>query len=69
MRHFSDASEIGGGECSYVRVINQAGDVHCSFLKGKTTVAPLKHISVPRLELTAALVVAKLSAFFEREMK
>ena len=69
MHHFSDASKIGYDECSYVRVINQAGDVHCSFLMGKARVTPLKHISVPRLELTAALVAAKMSAFLERELK
>ena len=64
LHHFFDASETGYGECSYIRIINQLGKIHCSFVMGKARVAPLKHVSVPRLELTA-----KISAFLERELK
>ena len=69
LHHFSDASATGYGECSYIRMINQLGKIHCSFVMGKARVAPLNHVSVPRLELTAALVSAKISAFLERELK
>ena len=38
---FSDASECGYGVASYLRVETNSGDVHCSFVTGKSRVAPL----------------------------
>jgi len=45
MHYFSDASEEGYGQCSYLRLINKHDQVHCSFVVGKTRVTPLKHLS------------------------
>ncbi|XP_064598530.1 uncharacterized protein LOC135464892 [Liolophura sinensis] len=36
---------------------------------GKARVTPMKHVAIPRLELTAALVSAKISAFLKRELE
>ena len=69
LHHFSDASEVGYGECSYVRMRNSQGDVHCSFLMGKARVTPLKQISIPRLELTAAVLSVKTGEFLKDELK
>ena len=55
IHHFSDASEHGYGQCSYIRYVNEDGLIHCSLLLGKSRVFPKKLISVPRLELTAAV--------------
>ena len=52
---FSDASVIGYGACAYLRVLYVNGFVGCSLVMRKSRVAPLKPISVPRLELTAAV--------------
>ena len=30
--HFSDASEKGYGQCSYIPLINDEGAIHCSYL-------------------------------------
>ena len=51
LHHFSDASEAAYGSVSYLRLVNEEGRVHCSFL---FQLAPLKSVSIPRLELSAA---------------
>ena len=56
LHHFSDASDHGYGQCSYLRLTDDTGQVHCSFVMGKARVTPLKPVSIPRLELTAALL-------------
>ena len=55
LHHFSDASVKGYGQCSYLRLVNENQKVHCSFVMGKSRVAPLKPVTIPRLELTAAV--------------
>ena len=55
LHHFSDASENGYGQCSYMRLVDNDNRVHCSLLLRKSRVVPKKFISISRLELTAAL--------------
>ena len=69
LHSFSDASFHGYGQCTYARFTSTEDKVHCSFVMGKARVAPLKQVTVPRLELTAAVVSAKISTFLERELK
>ncbi|XP_066965452.1 uncharacterized protein [Macrobrachium rosenbergii] len=57
---FSDASIMAVGVAAYLRVADQWGNVSCRFIMGKARVAPLKNISVPRLELSAAVLAVKL---------
>ena len=64
---FTDASESAYGACAYLKVTSDTG-VHVSLVMGKSRVAPLKSISIPRLELTAATVGAKLSKFLLDEL-
>lgn len=68
LHHFSDASVDGYGQCSYLRLVNKSNQVHCSFAMGKSRVTPLKNVTVPRLELTAALVSTKVSAVLRQEL-
>ena len=68
LHHFSDASTKGYGQCSYLRQENDKGQVHCSFVIGKARVTPLKSITVPRLELTAAVVSAKIGELLRKEL-
>lgn len=56
LHHFADASEAGCGTVTCLRLQNELGDVHVSFLLGKARVAPLKPITIPRLELPAAVL-------------
>ena len=59
IHHFSDASEVGFGTCSYLRVVGQNHKVHCSLIMSKSRVAPKKKVTIPRLELQAAVLSAK----------
>ena len=68
LHHFSDASCTGYGQCSYLRLQDDKGQVHCSLVIGKSRVAPLKAMTIPRLELTAALVSARMSQMLVKEM-
>ena len=61
LHHFSDASVRGYGQCSYLRLVDDTNKVHCAFLMGKSRVAPLKPITIPRLELTAAVTSVRIS--------
>ena len=69
VHHFSDASADGYGQCSYLRLVDDKNRVHCSFLLGKARVTPLKPVTIPRLELTAALVSVKVSQTLQEELE
>lgn len=57
---FSDASEVAYGACIYARCEDSDGRVRISLLASKSRVAPLKRVSLPRLELSAAVLGAHL---------
>ena len=42
--------------------------MHCSFVMGKARLAPIREISTPRLELTAAVISVKLSHVIRDEL-
>ena len=69
LHHFSDASEVGYGTVSYLRFRNDRGDVHCSMVMAKARVAPLKKISIPRMEPTAATVSVRVNHMIQEELK
>ncbi|XP_054746940.1 uncharacterized protein LOC129252836 [Anastrepha obliqua] len=56
---FADASIRAYGCCIYIRS-HSAGGTKCTLLTAKSRVAPLKTKSLPRLELSAAHLLAKL---------
>ncbi|XP_058817486.1 uncharacterized protein LOC131680793 [Topomyia yanbarensis] len=57
---FADASEVAYGACVYVRSWTTGGAVTVTLLVAKARVAPLQRITIPRLELCAAVVAARL---------
>ncbi|XP_076392692.1 uncharacterized protein LOC105661897 [Megachile rotundata] len=57
---FCDASERAYGACIYVRSCNPSGEVQIRLVVSKSRVAPVKSVSVPRLELCAAVLLSKL---------
>ncbi|XP_027881704.1 uncharacterized protein LOC114149792 [Xiphophorus couchianus] len=68
LNHFSDASSLAYGACSYLRFENDKGEIHCVLIMAKARVAPLKITTIPRLELTAAVVAARLSVLLKSEL-
>lgn len=57
---FADASEKAYGAVVYLRVKLPSGHINISLMSSKTRVAPIKFESIPRLELLAAVVLARL---------
>ncbi|XP_050293840.1 uncharacterized protein LOC126734311 [Anthonomus grandis grandis] len=57
---FADASERAYGGCVYIVSSTEDGVVSSNLLLSKSRIAPIKTISLPRLELCAALLTAKL---------
>ncbi|XP_023309862.1 uncharacterized protein LOC111691384 [Anoplophora glabripennis] len=57
---FADAAQNAYGACLYVRSIDSNGVVYTSLLCSKSKVAPVKLVTIPRLELCAALVLSQL---------
>lgn len=69
LHHFSDASNSGYGQCSYLRVTNEEGNIHCALVIGKSRVAPIKVQTIPRLELTAAVISVAMSNMLKQELE
>lgn len=69
IHNFSDASTTGYGQCSYLRLIDEQGDIHISLLMSKARVAPLKVVSIPRLELQAACTSVDVSRFLKEQLQ
>ncbi len=65
---FCDASEKAYGSVAYLRTENPEGGVEVSFLTARSRVAPKRQLSMPRLELCAALTGAQLASLVNREL-
>ncbi|PIK44782.1 hypothetical protein BSL78_18362 [Apostichopus japonicus] len=65
---FCDASEDAFGAVAYTRWEEDDGNHGVRFISAKSRVAPLKYLSIPRLELQAAVVASRLYATIKEEM-
>ncbi|XP_024872298.1 uncharacterized protein LOC112454901, partial [Temnothorax curvispinosus] len=65
---FCDASELGYGAVIYLRIVTRDGVV-VRLLCAKFKVAPLRPLTIPRLELCAALLLSKLIAYVRRILR
>ncbi|TWW54954.1 hypothetical protein D4764_09G0000030 [Takifugu flavidus] len=65
---FCDASERAYGSVAYLRTEDAQKQVHVSFVLARSRVAPKKQLSMPRLELSAALTGAQLASVLQTEL-
>lgn len=65
---FCDASERVYGAVAYLRTNDISGNIHISFIMARSRVAPKRLLSMPRLELSAALAGAQLYDLLQKEL-
>ena len=65
---FFDAIKSGYGQGSYLKMENEKGDINCCLIFGKSRVAPVKYVSIPRLELTTATLSVNISMMLKEEL-
>ena len=66
---FADASSGAFGACAYLRSEEPPGSVHVRFVAAKSRVAPFKELTIPRLELQAAVLASRLCKTIEKEVR
>ena len=69
LHHFADASQIAYGTVSYARLVDENGRTHCSFLAGKSRLAHMKQMTIPRLELSAAVLAVRMNQILQEEFQ
>ena len=62
---FSDASETAFGAAGYLRQIDATGAISCALVMSRTRVAPLKRLTIVRLELQGAVLATRLHESIE----
>ena len=68
LHHFADASETAYGVVSYLRIRGDDGCVASTLVMAKSRLAPLKKMTIPRLELQAAILATRQDALLRREL-
>lgn len=58
---FSDSSIKAYGACIYLRALYENHTVSCNLVTSKSRIAPIKTVSLPRLELCAMLLLSNLT--------
>ena len=67
--NFADASSYAYAACSYLRLVDTDDNIFCAFVTAKSRLAPIKAVSIPRLERTAAVLAVRLNALVKGELK
>lgn len=65
---YADASNVAYSTCAYVRIRLQDGTYSARLLAAKSRIAPLRQITIPRLELCAAVLASRLRKAIEKEL-
>ena len=59
LHHFADAGQPAYGAVSYLRTVTPDGHAHCVLLASRARLAPVKTLTIPRLELAATSLAVK----------
>ncbi|XP_032226970.1 uncharacterized protein LOC116610275 [Nematostella vectensis] len=68
LHHFSAASSTGYGAVSYLRQIYANGKSSYSLVMAKSRLAPLKAMTIPRMELSASVLATSLDKMITQEI-
>jgi len=66
---FSDASEEAYSACIYLGIYTEEHEPIINLIEAKTRVAPCNNVSIPRLELCRALLLAELMPVLQKALK
>ncbi|XP_068697187.1 uncharacterized protein [Montipora foliosa] len=65
----SNASTCGYGQCSYLRLEDKSRKVHVSSVMGRARITRKKIVSIPRLELAAAMISVNIGDKLKYELE
>ena len=65
---FSDASKLAFGACAYIRWKTKVNKFESRLIMAKSRLAPKKELTMPRLELNAAVMSSRMYEFIMKEM-
>ena len=68
LHHFADASEIAYGVVTYLHTIDENDNALSTLVMAKSRLAPVKTMTIPRLELAAAALSVKVDSVVRREL-
>ena len=68
LHHFADASEMAYGVATYLRTRDTSGRVYSALVMAKSRLAPIKQLTIPRLELQAATLATRQDALLRKEL-
>lgn len=66
---FADSSKDAYGAVMYMRTVYPDGSIRCNLIMSKSRVAPVKEMTIPRLELAAAELLARVIVDVKRSME
>ena len=69
LHYFSDASEAAYGAVCYVKLRYDVGKIRVSLLIAKSRLAPIKLVTIPRLELYGAVLAVRLHEIVSKELQ
>ena len=69
LHSFSDASELGYGESSYLKLVDEYRHIDSTLMTAKARVTSRRFVSISRLELVTAVSTVKISALIKKELE
>ena len=69
LHHFADASSYAYGAVSYLRLVDEEDKVHCAFMLVKSRLGHIRPMTIPRMELSAAVLAVKLDEVLRHELE